>query len=290
MVEIVTGKTIDTLIEDIYNIFECDEEVEVKEADLERFVKGVVDSVVSSLKERERSKGNLRLSLIGQPDRKIWYSVRDEGTANKQKLSGQDKIKFLYGDILESLLIFLSRTAGHAVTDEQKQVSVNGVVGHQDAMVDGVLVDFKSASPYGFKKFKEASIHTDDPFGYIAQISAYAKANNVKKAGFVAIDKSSGEICYCPVHEMEMINAEERINHLKSVIKTSTPPSRCYSDVPDGKSGNYKLHIGCVYCSYKHDCWSDSNNGQGLKKFNYSTGPRYLTRIGRMPDVEEIHD
>jgi hypothetical protein len=69
MVEIVTGKTIDTLIEDIYNIFECAEEVEVKEADLERFVKGVVDSVVSSLKERERSKGNLRLSLIGQPSR-----------------------------------------------------------------------------------------------------------------------------------------------------------------------------------------------------------------------------
>ena len=104
------------------------------------------------------------------------------------------------------------------------------------------------------------------------------------------LDKSSGEICYCPVHSMEMINAEERIESLKQTVKSDVAPPRCYSDIPDGKSGNHKLHIGCVYCSYKHVCWADANGGQGLKKFNYSTGPRYLTRIGRMPDVEEIHD
>jgi len=286
----VTAKTIDTLVEDIYNIFECDEEVRVKEEDVNELVKGIVDAVTSSLKERERPRGNLRLSLIGHPDRKIWYTVRDGDKLGKEKLKGQDKIKFLYGDILECLLIFLSRTAGHTVTDEQKTVSVKGVVGHQDAIVDGVLIDFKSASSYGFKKFKEKTIHSDDPFGYMAQISAYAKANNLDKAGFVAIDKSSGEICYCPVHSMEMINAEERIESLKATIKSDVPPPRCYSDIPDGKSGNYKLHIGCVYCSYKHICWADSNGGNGLKKFNYSTGPRYLTRIGRMPDVEEIYD
>jgi len=283
-------KTIDTLVEDIYNIFECEEEVKIKEEDLERFVKDVVESITTSVKERERSRGNLRLSLIGQPDRKVWYTVRDGDKVGKEKLAGKDKIKFLYGHILESLLVFLSRTAGHTVADEQKTVKVGGVVGHQDAKVDGVLVDFKSASSYGFKKFKDRTIHSDDPFGYIAQLSAYAKANNSNEAGFVAIDKSTGEICYCPVHSMEMINADERIEYLKQTVKSDVPPPRCYGDIPDGKSGNYKLHIGCVYCSYKRDCWSDSNGGQGLKKFNYSTGPRYLTRIGRMPDVEEIYD
>jgi len=249
------AKTIDTIVEDIYNIFECDEEVKVKKEDLDELAKGIVDAVTGSIKERERSRGNLRLSLIGHPDRKIWYTVRDGDKMGKEKLKGQDKIKFLYGHILESLLIFLSRTAGHTVTDEQKTVTVNGVVGHQDAIVDDVLVDFKSASSYAFKKFKENTIHSDDPFGYIAQISAYAKANNLDKAGFIAIDKSSGEICYCPVHSMEMINAEERIESLKQTVKSDVAPPRCYSDIPDGKSGNHKLHIGSVYCSYKHVCW-----------------------------------
>lgn len=218
------AKTIDTIVEDIYNIFECDEEVKVKKEDLDELAKGIVDAVTGSIKERERSRGNLRLSLIGHPDRKIWYTVRDGDKMGKEKLKGQDKIKFLYGHILECLLVFLSRTAGHTVTDEQKTVTVNGVVGHQDAIVDDVLVDFKSASSYAFKKFKENTIHSDDPFGYIAQISAYAKANNLDKAGFIAIDKSSGEICYCPVHSMEMINAEERIESLKQTVKSDVAP------------------------------------------------------------------
>ena len=146
------AKTIDTIVEDIYNIFECDEEVKVKKEDLDELAKGIVDAVTGSIKERERSRGNLRLSLIGHPDRKIWYTVRDGDKMGKEKLKGQDKIKFLYGHILECLLVFLSRTAGHTVTEEQKTVNVGGVVGHQDAIVDNVLVDFKSASSYGFKK------------------------------------------------------------------------------------------------------------------------------------------
>ena len=55
-----TAKTIDTLVEDIYNIFECDEEVRVKEEDVNELVKGIVYAVTSSLKERERSRGNFK--------------------------------------------------------------------------------------------------------------------------------------------------------------------------------------------------------------------------------------
>ena len=54
------AKTIDTIVEDIYNIFECDEEVKVKKEDLDELVKGIVDAVTGSLKERERSKGRKR--------------------------------------------------------------------------------------------------------------------------------------------------------------------------------------------------------------------------------------
>jgi hypothetical protein len=45
-------------------------------------------------------------------------------------------------------------------------------VGHQDAIIDGVLVDCKSASGVGFDKFKYNKLAEDDPFGYVAQLSA----------------------------------------------------------------------------------------------------------------------
>jgi len=88
---------------------------------------------------------------------------------------------------------------------------------------------------------------------------------------------------------MEMINAEDRIKHLKKVVVQSTEPERCYSDVPDGTSGNHKLSIGCVYCSHKKVCWADANEGKGLRGFKYAKGVRYLTQVKRLPDVQEVN-
>ena len=56
----------------------------------------------------------------------------------------------------------------------------------------------------------------------------------------------------------------------------------------DGSSGNRKLDVGCSYCAYKVDCWKDSNNGTGLRKFIYANGPRYLTQVAKKPDVPEV--
>ena len=87
---------------------------------------------------------------------------------------------------------------------------------------------------------------------------------------------------------MEMINAKNRIQHLKGLVQKTNLPDRCYSDVPDGKSGNHKLAVGCVYCGHKQECWSDANNGKGLRVFKYAKGRRYLTRISKQPEVEEV--
>ena len=285
----MNNKKIDTLVEDIYSLFTSDEEVNVSPDDLSKLAEEIVHSVSFALKENHKKKKTLRLSLIGQPDRKIWYNLNKEGESTEEGLKGNDYIKFLYGHILESLLVFLCKSAGHPVTDQQKELKIGGVVGHQDARVDNVLVDFKSGSSFSFKKFKEGAIFTDDPFGYIAQLSAYAQANKVKEAGFVVIDKSSGEITYCPVHHMEMINAEERINHLKKMVKSPILPDRCYDDIPDGKSGNRRLAIGCVFCEHKHDCWSSANGGKGLRNFKYANSSKFLTHVERTPDVEEIY-
>ena len=278
-------KTIDTLVEDIYSLFTSNEPTKIPANVLQDFAKDVTDAVVNSLTEERKPRNNLRLSMIGQPARKVWYSVR---STEQEELAGSDYIKFLYGDILEALLVFLSKVSGHKVSDQQKQVVLNDVVGHQDAVVDDVLVDFKSASSFSFKKFTEGMIFKDDPFGYVAQLSAYAQANNAREAGWVVIDKTTGQIAYCPVHQMEMINASQKIDYLRNAIKDSEPPSRCYDDVPDGKSGNMQLAVGCNYCPYKFDCWSDANNGKGLRAFQYANSVKYLTNVDREPNVPEL--
>ena len=91
-----------------------------------------------------------------------------------------------------------------------------------------------------------------------------------------------------PVHSLEMINANKRVTHLKKIIKDKTVPDRCYADIPDGKSGNYKLDIRCIFCPHKFMCWSDVNGGKGLRIFQYEKGKRYLTKVKREPNVEEI--
>lgn len=281
-------KKIDTIVEDIYSLFEKkNEELTEKQVDkcIDDFANSVKVHVKDFLKELPQDKPRLRLSTIGRPDRQLWYDFKKP---HNEPLAPSTRIKFLYGYILEELLIMLASISGHKVTQQQKQVQVEGVKGHQDCFIDGVLVDCKSASGRGYTKFKYNNLSSDDPFGYISQISAYAEGNGVDKAGFLVINKSTGEICYTKVHSLEMINAKERIQRIKKVVKSDVPPDKCYEAIPDGKSGNYRLDTGCVYCNYKHDCWSDANDGKGLRIYKYSTGQRYFTHIEKEPNVEEV--
>ena len=283
-------KTIDTLVEDIYNLFEPSIINQISEKDLEKhlkeFTKNVTNNIKTVLNEQPRKKRKLSLSSIGKPTRQLWYDKHSNSEA--RPLAPSTRIKFLYGHILEDLLILLSRVAGHTVTEEQKEVEVEGIKGHQDCKIDGILVDCKSASGFAFKKFANNRLADDDPFGYIAQISAYSEGNGVNEAYFLAIDKQHGNIALTRVHDMEMINAKERVQYLKGALESKTIPDRCYSDIPEGVSGNRKLAIGCVFCPHKRECWSDANQGKGLRAFKYEKGPTYLTQVSKEPRVEEI--
>jgi len=282
-------KTIDTLVEDIHALLENGintANVQNREK-IRNFSLDVAQSLSRQLGEGKRGKAEaLRMSQIGKPDRQLWYELKSP--IEPEPIDGQTKMKFIMGDILEALLILLTDLAGHEVTEQQKQVEIDGVKGHKDCRIDGVLTDIKTASSYAFKKFKEGTLHTDDPFGYIAQISGYAEAGNDQEAAFFAIDKSSSEMTVMKVEPIRMINAKQRIGKVKNFISSDTPPPKCYPDEEDGKSGNRKLAVGCIYCPFKDDCWKDANGGQGLRKFKYSNGIRYLTQIGKVPDVPEV--
>jgi len=283
-------KKINTLVDDIYDLFTLkpiNKPAQEVDSLIDNFGNMLKLHVKDFLYERPSSSSGLRLSGIGKPNRQVWYEINSETT--EENLPPSLRIRFLYGYILEELLLLFAKIAEHKVEAQQKEVKLEGVLGHQDAIIDNVLVDCKSASGRSFEKFKKNTLVSDDPFGYIAQISAYAEANGLDEAAFLVIDKSTGEICLTPIHQMEMINATRRIKELKTLIKTKTPPAKCYSDIEDGKSGNRKLAIGCVYCKFKEKCWSESNEGKGLRVFKYSNGNRYLTQVVKTPDVQEVY-
>lgn len=284
-----------TLAEDIYGILDDDIEHKVAEENVQWAGLLFMDLLRSRLAKREVVSGEdvLRFSSLGKPDRQIWYDAHEPEKA--EKLHGKVKFKFLYGDVLEVLLLFLAKEAGHTVENTQLEVSEDGVYGHIDAEIDGILTDVKSASSYSFEKFKSGSYLFDDPFGYISQLSGYANCrkatptSETPRAGFLVADKVHGDICFVelPKEYIEGNPPKDRIADLRKVIAQDTPPARCYDDVPEGKSGNRKLGIGCSYCRHKDNCWSDANDGKGLRKFFYSRGPVWLTEVKKEPRVNE---
>ena len=235
----------------------------------------------------ERNKNfTLRMSNIGKPSRQLWYEKKLP--KGKEKITPSTFIKFMYGHLLEEVLLFLVSIAGHKIEAAQKEVLVNGIKGHMDCKIDGEVIDIKTASGRAFQKFSNDTLAQDDPFGYIAQLCGYEEAEGTDNGGFLVINKETGELTLHRPEELDKINVVDKIDHLKHEMSLDTPPEKCYSTVPEGKSGNMKLNKGCFYCSYKFECHTDANDGDGLRVFKYSKGPTYLTTVKVEPRVEEV--
>jgi hypothetical protein len=286
-----TEKTTDNLVDDIYALMEskdADPSVDV-EKEIEKFGEGVKALMRTEFGRKKREDNRkLRLSNIGRTDKYLWNHFN--GT-EKEEIQPHTYVKFMYGHLIEEMLIFLTRMAGHTVTNEQKVCKVNGIVGHMDCSIDGVVTDVKSASSFGFKKFKDGSLAFDDPFGYIDQIKAYAYSEGETKFGWLAMDKANGHLTYLkydledkqsPVYKVLNTPITERIEHVKKLVEQPEPTEWCTQPVPDGKSGNTKLSIGCSYCQFKDHCYPN------LRVFNYAYGPKYLVNVVSEPRVREI--
>ena len=49
-----------------------------------------------------------------------------------------------------------------------------------------------------------------------------------------------------------------------------------------------KLPRDCTYCPHKFECHKDANDGVGLRAFKYAKGIVYLTKVEKLPNVQEI--
>ena len=287
-------KTIDTLVDDIYAQFNSqgarvDSTLAAEAGD--RMAAELDKATVARTEPRE--VGKYWASDIGKRClRQHWYNFNEPEQG--EELHGHTRFKFLYGNLLEEAVLHYARAAGHDVRGEQGEVEYvddNGftVRGRIDAIIDGHLVDVKSTSSYGFKRYKDGIDATNDSFGYREQLAFYIHFHQLGEVasgcGFVWIDKQNGHISYteCKVPSRDEIITKARTIHEAVQAELDTDVPRGYSPQPYGKSGNLSLPIGCSYCPFKQRCYRDANGGRGLRGFVYNQGPVWFAEVKREP-------
>jgi hypothetical protein len=281
------SKTLDTIVEDIYGV------IQGKggwDATITEFLSTSIANVAEArFSQAQVPRDYLSLSGIGTPcDRKLWYKINQ--TESSEPLSPEALGTFFYGDLIEALVLSLARAAGHTVEGMQDRVSVFGISGQRDAVIDGVTVDVKSASKYGFEKFRSHNLRDDDPFGYISQLSSYVYAGkddplvkNKKEGAFLVVQKDRFKLCldrYDFTDELD--GKEEEIKRVKEMVSGGIPEDRL-QPVPQSKtSANTQLSTTCGYCDFRKVCWPEA------RTFLYSTGPVFLVDVVNEPRVTEL--
>ena len=176
-----------------------------------------------------------------------------------------------FGDLIEALSIFVLKSAGVKIEDEQKSVKYkfNGssIEGRYDVKIDKKIWDIKSASPYSFERKFGASggfeeIAKDDAFGYIPQGYLYSESEKLPFGGWIVVNKSTGEWVVC---ETPLIDEEYKVNAIKTAkdnvhkLEKKEPFKRCYNEIEETfrtkKTGNKVLGMVCSFCPYKLPCW-----------------------------------
>ena len=260
--------------------------LELSDQMVEEFGEDMKEALRGWSKKQPKTKDDLRMSNIGKPARQLWYNKYSK--SSKKDLESSLLIKFLYGHLLEALVVFFVKLSGHEITDQQKEVNVSGIKGHMDCKIDGEVVDIKSTSGFAFNKFRNGTLAEQDSFGYMAQLAGYEEAEGTDKGGFLAINKETGELWMYRPDEFDKPNIKSKIKGLKAKLKKPEPPELCYQPIADGVQGNYKLPKECGWCEYKMECHSDSNKGKGLRVYDYARGPSFFTEVVVEPRVKEI--
>jgi hypothetical protein len=249
----------------------------------------------------EERPNRLRFSNIGQEDCKLWYTI------NRPEMMRPMPDPMLnvmsMGDMVEVYLLALTMAAGHSVTSFQAVSEINGIKGSNDAIIDGMMIDVKSASDMNYNKFTSLDLtdSDNDPdkvghlISYVPQLAAYTFSNwgnpdltYKTTAGFLVFNKQTGQI-YLDVYDLssEIEGIEEKISS-KIKMVDGTFPGRAYGPVKSGEAGNTELSKTCHFCSFKDDCWPQK------RTFQYKRGNGFVYKslidVVKVPRVPEVID
>ena len=235
---------------------------------VEEFGEACKKALLKQFSETRSNKFEVRMSNAGRPLCQLQMEakgIKGEGQPYNAK------VRNTFGDIIEALALFIMKSAGVKIKNEQKQVKYkfNGeeIEGRQDVEIDEKIWDIKSASPYSFeKKFGEdggfSEVVKDDTFGYASQGFLYAESQKKDFGGWIVINKSTGEwtVCETPkLVEPYKTNAlTKAVDNIKA-LKEGVPFKRQYDAIEEtfrGKpTGNKVLGLACSFCPYKLPCW-----------------------------------
>jgi hypothetical protein len=285
------SKTNKTLVKDLLNVLDSKSSFVADPEDIATLVDNLGFQVIKAQQEhtKVRDEKVIYASEVGEPcHRKLWYKIHypEKG----EYLTETTRLKFLYGDVLEEVLLYLARVSGHEVSHQQASIVEEfddgwQVRGRIDAVIDGEIVDVKTASPYGYTKMVvDGLTRENDSFGYSGQLGFYQR-NKDQLVGvqigndpkFLVMDKQNGNVGLA-----HPVPGDVDIEAIKDEVKDNTLiPDRGFK--PDSwTNGNEKLCVNCSYCAFKKDCWP------GLRVFSYARGPVFATKVAKVPKNNEI--
>ena len=235
---------------------------------VEEFGEACKNALLKQFTEGRRSKFEPRMSNIGRPLCQLQMEakgIKGEGQPYNVKMRNT------FGDLIEALALFVMKSAGVVVENEQKKVvykfGENKIEGRQDVEINKKIWDIKSASPYSFeKKFGEEGgfneVVKDDTFGYASQGFLYSEGQGKNFGGWIAINKSTGEwtVCETPaLHDEYKKVALDKAKENFKALQDGVPFKRNYEAVEETfrskPTGNKVLGFACSFCPYKLPCW-----------------------------------
>jgi len=235
---------------------------------VEEFGEACKNALLKQFTEDRRSKFEPRMSNIGRPLCQLQMEakgIKGEGQPYNVKMRNT------FGDLIEALALFVMKSAGVVVENEQKKVvykfGENKIEGRQDVEINKKIWDIKSASPYSFeKKFGEEGgfneVVKDDTFGYASQGFLYSEGQGKDFGGWIAINKSTGEwtVCETPtLHDEYKKVALDKAKENFKALQDGVPFKRNYEAVEETfrskPTGNKVLGFACSFCPYKLPCW-----------------------------------
>ena len=274
--------------------------VEVSDELIEEFGNACKGAFKKQFTEKRQKEFSYRMSNIGKP---LCQLQMEKSGAESEPLPYNFKMRNLFGDLIEASAITIMKASGVEVKDIQKKVKLKTekeeISGTMDVKIGGKVWDIKSASPWSFtNKFGDNggfdSVAKDDNFGYVSQGYMYGEADKSDFAGWIVINKSTGEWCVTETPAQDKNYKTNAIATAKKnidALQKNIPFKRCFTDEEEyfykKPTGNRVLGFTCSFCPYKRSCWGDKIKYLPQQQSKGKT-PKYIwyTKINN-PRVDE---
>ena len=213
---------------------------------------------------KSRDDFTLRMSNIGRPTCQLWFQKNKPESALPKPTTFV--MNMMIGDIVEAVFKGLLKAANVEFEDTDKvslevgDTNDTRVSGSYDLVIDGAVDDVKSASPWSYQnKFDSfATLAKGDGFGYVGQLTGYAKASGKRVGGWWVVNKGNGEFKYVPADGLDLNKELDKIKDTVEAVNKNEF-KRCFSPVQEffrGKpTGNKVLNDNCRFCDYRYECW-----------------------------------